>query len=64
MATKPSEQQQRDDMKTAFKEALKEWLDEKFATVGIWSVRGIVSMVLVAVTYIALQLAGWKPPLH
>ena len=56
--------EKRDDMKDAFKEALKEWLDEKYATVGKWSMRGIASMILVALTYIALQLAGWKPPLH
>lgn len=63
MATKPSEQQ-RDDMKAAFKEAMKEWLDDKFATFGKWSIAGILSMILVALTYLALQLAGWKPPLH
>lgn len=49
-------------MKQAMKEALKEWLDEKFSEFGKWSAIGIACMTLVVMTYFALKFAGWAPP--
>jgi len=49
-----------DDIKdtTAFKEAvkqaIKEWLDDQFATFGRWTFYGLCSMALGGLTYLAL----------
>lgn len=51
-----------DVMKAIFKEALKEWLNEKFMQFGKWSALGIACMVLVVMTYMMLKFAGWQPP--
>lgn len=36
----------RDELKQVTKEAIKEWMDEKFSEVGKWSVRIIVTAAL------------------
>lgn len=46
--------------KEAHKEALKEWLDEKFAQFGRWSVTTIAAMVLAALIYFMLFTNGWQ----
>jgi hypothetical protein len=48
--------------KEVVKEALKEWLDEKFALVGKWTVQGIVAAALAALVYFILAWNGWKQP--
>ncbi len=50
-----------DVIKAALKEALKEWMDEKFADIGKWSARGIVAAVLGLVVYGVMILQGWHP---
>jgi hypothetical protein len=57
---KLEEQLARDPMKAAVKAALKEWLDEKFAEVGKWSVRGILAAALAALAYFILTYHGWR----
>jgi hypothetical protein len=47
------------ETKDVLKEALKEWLDEKFAELGKWSFRTITVMCLGALTYFILQVNGW-----
>lgn len=47
------------DTKDALKEALKEWLDDRFAEVGRWTFRGVLVAVLGALTYFVLQMNGW-----
>lgn len=47
------------DVKAAFKEGLKEWLDEKFADFGKWSLGGLAAMALAALTYFGLIASGW-----
>jgi hypothetical protein len=47
------------ETKDALKEALKEWLDEKFSQFGKWSAGGIMVAVLGALTYFILQVNGW-----
>lgn len=51
-----------EDVKAVFKQALKEWLDEKFMTFGKWSAVGISCMILGVMAYLALHFAGWSPP--
>ena len=46
--------------KDAVKEALKEWLDEKFLLVGKWTVNGVLAAGLAALVYVILMQQGWK----
>ncbi len=50
----------KNEMKQLFKDALKEWLDQKFADFGKWSAAGIAAMVLAAMAYLALRMNGWS----
>tara|TARA_R110000787_G_C13341632_1_gene438239 strand:- start:843 stop:1022 length:180 start_codon:yes stop_codon:yes gene_type:complete len=55
----------RDDMraqdheKEAIKEALSDWLDDKFAEFGRFSLKGILAVSLVAVVYLWSASQGW-----
>lgn len=51
-----------DAMRNAMKQALKEWLDEKYAEFGRWSLHAILAMALTALTYFILTHNGWTPP--
>jgi len=46
--------------KEVVKEALKEWLDEKFILVGKWTVTSIMALALAALVYFMLTYHGWK----
>jgi hypothetical protein len=46
--------------KAVIKEALKEWMDEKFAAFGRWSIIGIGAAALFALMYFILAVKGWK----
>lgn len=58
--------EQREDnkrvVKEAFKEALKEWLDEKFTDFGKWSLGGIAALILSLIVYMILVTHGWRAP--
>ena len=47
------------EMKDAIKEALKDWMDDKFTQLGKWSLGVIVAAVLVAIVYFILWSNGW-----
>lgn len=47
------------ETKDALKEALKEWLDEKFAMFGKWSLSAIGAATLGLITYLLLIANGW-----
>lgn len=45
--------------KDVVKEALKEWLDEKYLRFGKWSFHGILAMLLAVVVYFFMISSGW-----
>ena len=53
----PLDQQQQ---KQALKEALREWLDDAFATFGKWTLSGIVVLAFAGCVYLALKGQGWS----
>ena len=48
-----------DDQKEAIKEALSEWLDDKFSEFGKWSLKGMVALALVGLVYLWAASHGW-----
>lgn len=51
-----------EDIKAALKEALKEWLDEKFTSFGKWSFGTLAVLLLGAFVYFILWSQGWHKP--
>jgi hypothetical protein len=49
----------KDMLKEATKEAISDWLDKQFATLGKWTLGGICSAGLAALTYWILTNNGW-----
>jgi hypothetical protein len=47
--------------KEILKEALKEWMDEKFALLGKWAFSAFGVALIGALTYFILWTNGWKP---
>lgn len=52
-------EEDRDEMKTALREALREWLDEKYAQFGKWSLHGLLAAGLGAIVWFILSANGW-----
>lgn len=48
-----------EERKRIIKEALKEWLDAKFAAFGKWSLTSLAAAGLVALVYFILKISGW-----
>jgi len=46
--------------KTLIKEAIKEWLDDKFMQMGRWSFWGIAAFILAGLTYMIFKANGWR----
>lgn len=42
------------------KNALKEWMDEKFALFGKWSLSTLAVLTLTGLIYFILTMTGWK----
>jgi hypothetical protein len=49
----------RNVQKEAVKEALQEWLDKQFATLGKWTLGGLMSMGFAVLVYLYLAQNGW-----
>ncbi len=47
------------EMKAAMKQAIKEWLDEKFAEFGRWSMGALMAALLAATIAFILHANGW-----
>jgi len=52
-------EEQKNLMKEAFKEAIQEWLDKQYAVFGRWSFWAFMSLAVVALLYFILNLNGW-----
>ena len=50
------------ETKEMVKEALKEWLDEKFQAFGKWSMTSIAASGFVALAYFIIYVHGWRAP--
>jgi len=48
-----------EEKKAVVKEALKEWLDEKFIQFGKWSLAAFSFLVFTALVYFVLKMNGW-----
>lgn len=51
-----------DAVKAALKEGLREWLDEQFAELGKWTMRGLAAMLLAGLVWLFLISSGWHKP--
>lgn len=47
------------EIRAELKAALREWLDEQFAAVGKWTLRGLAAMGLSALVWLILTANGW-----
>lgn len=50
------------ELKEIVKQAIREWLDEKFAQFGRWSIGALAALILAALLYWTLAMHGWRPP--
>lgn len=48
--------------KEVIKEALHEWLDDKYAQFGRWSLTGIAAAALFVIAWLVLTSHGWRAP--
>ena len=48
------------ELKGVMKEAITEWMDDKFRQFGKWSIAGFAVAAIVALTYFILQMNGWR----
>jgi hypothetical protein len=49
----------KDVLKEATKEAIKEWLDEQFIKLGKWTLGGLLSASVAAIGWLILTSQGW-----
>lgn len=52
------------EIKRALKDGLKEWMNEKFAEVGKWTLHGLLVALLTALAYFILHQNGWTKAAH
>ncbi len=50
----------RQERKDIVKEAINEWLNDKYRDVGKWTLHGIIAATLAALAYAYLMEMGWK----
>lgn len=50
----------KETQKQIFKEVLNEWLDDKFRTLGKWTLGGIAALGFAVLLTLAIKL-GWEP---
>jgi hypothetical protein len=48
-----------DQVKAALKEAFREWLDDRYAEVGKWTVGAAAVAVFGGLTWLVMTAAGW-----
>jgi hypothetical protein len=47
------------EIKAALKEALKEWLDDRYAAIGKWTLGALAASALSAIAYAIITLYGY-----
>lgn len=62
MADLKSEEERKRLMKEAFKETVREWMDEQFSIFGKWTLRGLAALGFGALVYLIGWSSGWGPP--
>lgn len=55
----PVRDEEREEIKAALQEALREWLEEKYAAFGKWSIHGLLAAGLVGLVWLILTSSGW-----
>ncbi len=50
---------EKQERKEIVKEALKEWLDDKFAAFGKWTAVSLAAVIMAALFYFVLWINGW-----
>lgn len=50
----------REMLKEATKEAIKEWMDERYAALGRWAVGALMAAAFAGAVYLALRGQGWS----
>ncbi len=60
MNERRDQDERKEFIKDAMKEAMKEWLDEKAAMFGKWSLATIGAALIVALIYFVLTMNGWS----
>lgn len=52
----------KEETKAAMKQAMKEWMDEKFAEFGKWTLVGLAVATLVLLAWGTMIFYGWHKP--
>lgn len=55
-------EEQKELHKEAIKEAISEWLDKQFTTLGKWTLKGLASAGLAVFIYLYAAAHGWVVP--
>lgn len=50
----------KETQKEAIKEAISEWLEDKFAQFGKWTLSGLMALAFAGMIYMALKGQGWS----
>lgn len=49
-------------MREVFREAINEWINDKFREFGKWSIKGLAALAFGLLIYLVLVQHGWTPP--
>lgn len=60
MTERRKDDQLKQAVKEAFKEASREWLDEKYELVGRWTINGLIAALLALLGYLIILVYGVK----
>lgn len=51
-----------EDRRRIVKQAIDEWLDKKYAQVGLWTLGAMMAATVAVIGYVILLERGWRPP--
>lgn len=51
-----------EDRRRIIKQAIDEWLEKKYAQVGIWTLGAVITATVGFIAYAVLVQRGWRPP--